>query len=72
MVSIHTYLIVREREKMSNVMSKSERIAYEFEWCKIELDNIKAGIFSMYSQEYIEGALSVLHLFRGIEGAEDE
>lgn len=51
-------------------MSKSERIAYEFEWCEIELANIKAGIFSMYSQEYIEGALSVLHLARGMEEAE--
>jgi hypothetical protein len=40
-------------------------IAEELEWCEIELANIKAGIFSMYSREYIEGALSALRLAKG-------
>jgi hypothetical protein len=34
----------------------------ELEWCEIELANIKAGLFSMYSQDYIEGAISVLRM----------
>jgi hypothetical protein len=37
-------------------------ITEELEWCEIELDNIKAGLFSMYTQEYIEGAISALRL----------
>lgn len=34
----------------------------ELAWCEVELDNIKAGLFSMYSQDYIEGAISALNL----------
>jgi hypothetical protein len=37
-------------------------ITEELEWCEIELANIKAGLFSMYTQEYIEGAISALRL----------
>jgi len=37
-------------------------ITEELEWCEIELVNIKAGLFSMYTQEYIEGAISALRL----------
>ena len=37
-------------------------IMEELEWCEIELSNIKAGLFSMYTQEYIEGAISALRL----------
>jgi hypothetical protein len=37
-------------------------ITQELEWCRVELANIKAGIFSMYSQDYIEGAISALKL----------
>lgn len=42
-------------------------IEQELEWCEIELANIKAGLFSMYSQDYIEGAISALKLARGRE-----
>ena len=37
-------------------------IKEELEWCEIELANIKDGLFSMYTQEYIEGAISALRL----------
>jgi hypothetical protein len=37
-------------------------ITQELNWCEIELANIKAGLFSMYTQEYIEGAISALRL----------
>lgn len=39
-------------------------IMEELNWCEIELANIKAGLFSMYSQDYIEGAISALRLAR--------
>jgi len=39
----------------------------ELAWCEIELKNIKAGLFSMYTQDYIEGAISALKLARGRE-----
>jgi hypothetical protein len=41
---------------------KPPTIAEELKWCEIELSNIKAGIFSMYSLDYIEGAISALRL----------
>jgi hypothetical protein len=37
-------------------------ITEELEWCEIELANIKAGLFSMHTREYIEGAISALKL----------
>jgi hypothetical protein len=37
-------------------------ITQELAWCEIELANIKAGLFSMYTQDYIEGAISALRL----------
>ncbi len=37
-------------------------ITEELQWCETELENIQAGLFSMYSQEYIEGAISALRL----------
>ena len=40
----------------------SPTIKEELEWCEIELGNIKDGLFSMYTQEYIEGAISALRL----------
>jgi hypothetical protein len=42
-------------------------IREELEWCEIELANIKGGLFSMYTQDYIEGAISALRLAK--EGA---
>jgi hypothetical protein len=39
-------------------------IMEELDWCEVELANIKAGLFSMYTQEYIEGAISALKLAR--------
>lgn len=57
-------LIAWEREKMNK-----PTVMEELAWCEIELDNIKAGLFSMYSQDYIEGAISALNLAK--EG-EDE
>lgn len=37
-------------------------ITEELNWCEIELDNIKAGLFSMHTQDYIEGAIAALKL----------
>jgi len=37
-------------------------IMEELDWCEIELANIKAGLFSMHTQEHIEGAISALRL----------
>jgi len=37
-------------------------IEQELEWCEVELANIKGGLFSMYGQDYIEGAISALKL----------
>lgn len=42
----------------------------ELAWCEIELDNIKAGLFSMYTQDHIEGAISALKLAREGKGNE--
>lgn len=46
-------------------MINTPTIAEELEWCESELANIKAKVFSMYSQEYIEGAISALRLAEG-------
>lgn len=43
-------------------MINTPTVAEELKWCEIELANIKAGIFSMYSLDYIEGAISALRL----------
>lgn len=42
-------------------------VEQELAWCQVELANIKAGLFSMYTQDYIEGAISALRLAK--EGA---
>lgn len=47
-------------------------ITEELAWCEIELANIKAGLFSMYSQDYIEGAISALKLGKGGQVMEDD
>jgi hypothetical protein len=52
---------IRECDCFLNTPTVKEELA----WCQIELANIKAGIFSMYSQDYIEGAISALKLARG-------
>lgn len=39
----------------------------ELDWCTTELDNIKAGLFSMYTQDYIEGAISALKLMVSVK-----
>lgn len=45
---------------------QSPTIIEELTWCEIELQNIKSGIFSMYSQEYIEGAIDALKLAKEV------
>ena len=47
-------------------------ITEELEWCEIELANIKAGLFSMHTREYIEGAISALKLGKGGQVMEDD
>lgn len=43
-------------------MTNTPTVAEELAWCEVELENIKAGLFSMYNQDYIEGAISALRL----------
>jgi hypothetical protein len=42
-------------------------IKQELDWCTIELNNIKAGLFSIYTQDYIEGAISALKLMVSVK-----
>ena len=50
---------------MRVMMTNTPTITEELSWCETELENIKSGLFSMYSQEYIEGAISALKLAEG-------
>jgi methionyl-tRNA synthetase len=49
-------------KKERGQVMETPTITQELEWCEIELANIKAGLFSMHTQEYIEGAISALKL----------
>lgn len=53
-------------EERGRVMN-TPTITQELDWCEVELANIKAGLFSMYTQDYIEGAISALKLAQGGE-----
>jgi hypothetical protein len=58
-VECENELTIKEREGKA---MNTPTIMEELDWCEIELANIKAGLFSMYTQEYIEGAISALRL----------